>query len=93
MMRVPNIGLEFAANMIPLISLSLLIGCGIYLEDVATTLPSAGTFKIIMLDGNVDTMYLEKQEMKGVPLTLLANKGNGHGKQGSASFLTCSVDQ
>ena len=93
MMHVPKPGLEVAANLIPLIISSLLIGCGINLEDVATTLPSAGTFKIIMLDGNVDTMYLEKQEMKGVQLTLLANKGNGHGKQGSASFLTYSVDQ
>ena len=79
--------------MIPLIHSSFLTGCGVNLEDVTTTLPSAGTLKIIMLDETVDNVYLENQEIRGVPLTRLANKGDGHGKQGIASFLTCSVDR
>ena len=60
MMHAPKLGLEVAANMIPLIISSFLTGFGINLEYVATSLHSAGTSKIIMLDEVVDTVYLEK---------------------------------
>ena len=54
---------------------------------MATALASAGTLKIIMLDEAMDTVYLENQEMRGVPLILLDNKCDGHGNQGSTYFV------
>ena len=35
----------------------------------------------------MDTVYLENQEMRGVPLILLDNKCDGHGNQGSTYFV------
>ena len=87
MVHAPKLGLEVTENMIPLIISSFLTGCGVNLEDVATSSPSARTLKWIMINEAVDTVYLERQAMRGVPLALLADKGNGHVKRGSESFL------
>ena len=87
MMHAPKLGLEVAANIIPLIISSFLTDCGVNLEDVATSLSSARTLTQTMIDEAVDTMHLERQAMRGVPLTLLADKSDGHGKRGSTSFV------
>ena len=87
MVHAPKLGLEVTENMIPLIISSFLTGCGVNLEYVVTALPSAGILKIIMLDEAMDTVYLENQEMRGVPLILLDNKCDGHGNQGSTYFV------
>ena len=65
----------------------ILTDCGVNLEDVATSLSSARTLTQTMIDEAVDTMHLERQAMRGVPLTLLADKSDGHGKRGSTSFV------
>ena len=40
-----------------------------------------------MINEAVDTVYLEIQGMRGVPLNLLDNKGDGHGNRGSTYFV------
>ena len=87
MMHAPKLGLETAANMIPLIIASFLTDSGLDLEDVATSSPSANTLKRIMIDEAVDTIYTERRDMKGLPLTLLADKGDGDSKRGTASLI------
>ena len=87
MMHAPKLGLETAANMIPLIIASFLTDSGLDLEDVATSSPSANTLKRIMIDEAVDTIYTERRDMKGLPLTLLADKGDGESKRGTASLI------
>ena len=87
MMHAPKLGLETAVNMIPLIIASFLTDCGLDLEDVATSSPSASTLKRIMNDEAVDTIYTERRDMKGLPLTLLADKGDGQSKRGTAYFI------
>ena len=87
LMHASKLGLETAANMTPLIIASFLTECDLDLEDVATSSPSATTLKRIMIDEAVDTIYTERRDMKGLPLTLLADKGDGQSKRGTASFI------
>ena len=40
-----------------------------------------------MTDEAVDTIMLEREEMKGVPLGLMCDKGEGDKKRDGASFV------
>ena len=81
MMHVPKLSMEAAERIIPLIIASFLADCDIpVLENIGSITPSANNLKTIMMDETVDTILLDKMEMRGKPLVLMCNKGDGDGR-------------
>ena len=67
MMHVPKLALESAEKVIPLFVAAFLADIGIEgdkLTCVPIISPSAGTLKEVMINEAVDTIMVEKEEMK-----------------------------
>ena len=89
MMHVPKLALESAEKIIALFICWFLadIELDCFLKEVAVITPSATALKDIMTEEAVDTIMLEREEMKGVPLGLMCDKGEGDKKRDGASFV------
>ena len=89
MMHAPKLALETGANIIALSTASFLADCGLnsQLHNIAQACPSAATLKNIMLNEAVDTIEIEKKDMRPNALSLLADKGEGENKRNGASFV------
>ena len=57
------------------------------LADVPNISHSASALKDIMIEEAVDNIIIEREEMKGIPLGLMCDKGEGEKKRNSASFV------
>ena len=89
MMHVPKLALESAERFIALVLCWFLADLGLLsmLADVPNISPSASALKDIMIEEAVDNIIIEREEMKGIPLGLMCDKGEGDKKRNGASFV------
>ena len=83
MMHVPKLALESAEKIIALFICCFLTDIELdhFLKDVAVITPSATALKDIMTEEAVGTKIMEREELKGVPLGLMCDKGEGDKKE------------
>ena len=89
MIYVPKLALESAEKIISLFICWFLsdIELASFHKNVPAITPSASTLKDIMIEEGVDTIMIELDDMKGVPLGLMCDKGEGEKKRNGASFV------
>ena len=89
MMHAPNLALESADRFIVLVLCWFLADLGVLslLSNIPKFLPSADTLKDIMIKEVIDTIVIKREDMKGVPLGLMCDKGEGQKKRNGASFI------
>ena len=88
-MHVLKLALESAEKIIALFICWFLTNIELagFIKDVAAITPSVSTSKDIMIEEAVDTIMIECDEMKGVPLGLICDKVEGEKKRNGASFV------
>ena len=89
MMHVPKLALESAERFIVLVICWFLadIGFNNSLSDIANMTPSASTLKEVMVEEAIDTIIIEREDMRGIPLGVMCDKGEGEKKRNGASFV------
>ena len=89
MMHVPKLALESAERFIVLVLCWFMADLGLLhmLSSIPAISPSANTLKDIMVEEAIDTIVIEREDMKGVPLGLMCDKGEGEKKRNGASFV------
>ena len=88
-LHAPKLGLEAASTMMPLFVASFLadLGLGDCIESISNLTPCAKTMKDYVFDSVVDSILLERNKMKNLPLTILADKGDGRKEREGANFV------
>ena len=83
MMHVPKLALESAERFIVLIICWFLADLGFKssLSDIANITPSASTLKELMVEEAIDTIIIEREDMRGIPFELMCNTGEGEKKE------------
>ena len=89
MMNSPKCGLKTAEVFIPLVITDFLAEFLPFhnLDSVPYISPSKATLKEIMIDKACNTILIERNKMKGVPLSLMCDKGEGPSRRDGASFI------
>ena len=89
MMHIPKLALESAEQFIALVICWFLadLGPATLLTGVAAISPSALTLKDILIEEAIHTIIVERNEMNGVPLGLMCDRGEGEKKINGASFV------
>ena len=89
MMHIPKLASESTEKIIVLFVSWFLADLDLheYLSDVPTISPSATTLKDIMAEDDIDTVFFEWEEMKGLTLTLICDKGNVEKRRDDVSFV------
>ena len=87
MIHAPKLGLETAEIFIALSVADFLADCGFDVAGIAKCTPSAAKLKEMMVEEAVDSIILEKRAMRDMPLTIMADKGEGESKRDGASFV------
>ena len=67
-MHAPKLELETVGKIIAMSVAAFLIDCGFDVQEIATCTPSANMFKKIMVEEAVDSIMLDKREMKMSPM-------------------------
>ena len=57
------------------------------LSTIPNISPSANTLKDIMIKEAIDTIVIEREDMKDVPLGLMCDKGEGEKKRNGVNFV------
>ena len=89
MMHVPKLALESAERFIVLVICWFLadLGFNSLLSEIANVTPSASTLREIMVEEAIDTIVIEREDMRGIPLGIMCDKGEGEKKRNGASFV------
>ena len=89
MIHVPKLALESAEKISALFVFWFLADMDLheYLSYVPTISPSATTLKEIIVEEIIDTLFVDREETKGLPLALMCDKGEGEKRRDGASFV------
>ena len=88
LLHAPKLGFESVSNLMALFTASFLADVGVLdLSRVPNSTPCAKTMRNIIFEATADAIVVERKNMQEVPLSILADKGDGRGNRNGANFV------
>ena len=88
LLHAPKLGFESASNLMALFNASFLADVGVLdLSNVPNSTPCTKTMRSIIFEATADAIIVEREKMQELPLSILADKGDGRGNPDGANFV------